>query len=556
MPYPSSLGNSDGGGGTGTQGPFSERPAGYWEGAEPQPAQIPASVANVSASSPSNAIPVLYVTTSAQLVTALATALSIGGALIQCSPGTYIGNFILPPKTVIDGMHPSLVTLTQANGANGDVVQGRNFLTLTGKAYAAGDYALGCPEAGVRNCTIDGNKANNATGYSIRMWGRATILDNVEVQNGPQGDIWTEFTDVDSFSDAAQKLEGRYYRIRSSNSGGDGWTFRGPHDSVIYGMESYNHAAWAFTSDSVANSYQGSARLWEHNSYLCTSGDVRTLNNGAILMYGGSMTGANVGTGFQSSAASGACKLIGVQVAGRLIYFDLRAQNHQIIANIANSPPGANSDIVKLNGCSGCQVILEGTTGDIGLGFNCNIVNAVTDNLNAVSGIVNAGLRTTLVAGIPNASSRIDLQTLGNGGNSARFQLGPTNQIYSSSGFHPAIPNSNGTLLPGGGTVNTGQSGGGTQNIDASTGWQFEYTVTDATAFTIANPTNPTTFGILNIVVFNNSGGAMGAITWGGNFHLAGGTFTNPATGKSRAISFQWVAGLGYIEISRSSADV
>lgn len=53
----------------------------------------------------------------------------------------------------------------------------------------------------------------------------------------------------------------------------------------------------------------------------------------------------------------------------------------------------------------------------------------------------------------------------------------------------------------------------------------------------------------------NNSGGAMGAITWSSKFKLAG-SFTNPAAGKSRFIEFIFDGGSHFYEVGRGSGDV
>lgn len=87
--------------------------------------------------------------------------------------------------------------------------------------------------------------------------------------------------------------------------------------------------------------------------------------------------------------------------------------------------------------------------------------------------------------------------------------------------------------------------------------WQT-ITVTNATAFTINQPTGTTlSAGItteMTIEVFNNSGGAMGAITWNGAFVFAGQTWTNPATGKRRFARFEY-NGSNWICTAMSPAD-
>lgn len=78
--------------------------------------------------------------------------------------------------------------------------------------------------------------------------------------------------------------------------------------------------------------------------------------------------------------------------------------------------------------------------------------------------------------------------------------------------------------------------------------------VTNGTAFTINNPTSSVTGMELVLEIRNTSGGAMGAITWGGNFKMAG-AFTNPANGQRRTISFVYT-GAHWLELHRAAADI
>ena len=97
-----------------------------------------------------------------------------------------------------------------------------------------------------------------------------------------------------------------------------------------------------------------------------------------------------------------------------------------------------------------------------------------------------------------------------------------------------------------------------TMATDASLGDHFSIGVTNASAMTISNPTNARDGMRLTYEIYNTSGGAMGAITWGANFRLAG-AFTNPANNKRRTITFypSTIAGTTYfIEESRAAADI
>lgn len=94
---------------------------------------------------------------------------------------------------------------------------------------------------------------------------------------------------------------------------------------------------------------------------------------------------------------------------------------------------------------------------------------------------------------------------------------------------------------------------GTTVATDAAVPGDMLLGVTDGVAFTLANPTNPGEGRTLTYFVVNGSGGAMGAITWGSDFRLAG-AFTNPASGNARVITFRYLGGL-WRELSRSAAD-
>lgn len=74
--------------------------------------------------------------------------------------------------------------------------------------------------------------------------------------------------------------------------------------------------------------------------------------------------------------------------------------------------------------------------------------------------------------------------------------------------------------------------------IDASLANSFVVTATSGIAFQFDNPTNPSVGQMIRIRLVNTSGGALGAITFGGQYKNA--AFTAPATGFSRTMEFYW----------------
>jgi len=125
-------------------------------------------------------------------------------------------------------------------------------------------------------------------------------------------------------------------------------------------------------------------------------------------------------------------------------------------------------------------------------------------------------------------------------------------QLHGATRFY-----SNGAQAALGGTAQAivlqTVSGAGTVSINAAAGDEQYLTVTTASAFTIGAPTNPTTGQLLTISIRNNSGGALGTITWNAAFKIA--TWTSPATANSRSIVFRY-DGSNWVERFRTPADV
>jgi hypothetical protein len=95
---------------------------------------------------------------------------------------------------------------------------------------------------------------------------------------------------------------------------------------------------------------------------------------------------------------------------------------------------------------------------------------------------------------------------------------------------------------------------GTTVSPNAATGRAFQIDVTNTTGFTIANPVAPLKGTRISFDIRNRSGGAMGTVTWGSDFNLAG-AFTNPAASKHRTITFLY-DGVSWVEQSRAAADL
>ena len=99
-------------------------------------------------------------------------------------------------------------------------------------------------------------------------------------------------------------------------------------------------------------------------------------------------------------------------------------------------------------------------------------------------------------------------------------------------------------------------SGSAAVGVYADEATNAEVNVTDATNITISNPVSAAHGYELVYSIRNNSGGAMGTVTFGSAF-VTTGAFTAPASTKRRLIAFRYdVAAAKWYELWRSTADL
>jgi hypothetical protein len=96
---------------------------------------------------------------------------------------------------------------------------------------------------------------------------------------------------------------------------------------------------------------------------------------------------------------------------------------------------------------------------------------------------------------------------------------------------------------------------GPTVAINAALGNEYRLSVTNGNAFTMANATNALIGQRLAVTIVNNHSSALGAVTWGSNYKLAG-PWVSPAPGFNRTITFRVDTATEWHEMSRTVADV
>lgn len=227
--------------------------------------------------------------------------------------------------------------------------------------------------------------------------------------------------------------------------------------------------------------------------------------------------------------------------------FDGPSEDSWFRVRVANNIGGGvgNGGIgLLLDGCRRCYAeidfcrILAGSGAATGVGFGganqwgTETVSPAIDNTIVIGEVLGDGNQSHIVA-----------TTGGNAINTIIFrQRAPTGVVQ---------PFNNIITVP----LVLGLTYGATVNTDALRSEFVTITVTNGTAWTLANPTNPTEGREIEYYIANNSGGAMGAVTFGAKFRLAG-AFTNPANGNARMLRFRYYRSNDvYVEVARSAAD-
>jgi hypothetical protein len=232
-------------------------------------------------------------------------------------------------------------TLKLKNGANQDVISQTNFASLTGKNSKYGLF-----RGEIRGCTIDGNKTGQtAASYGVRLYGHGLRMMDVTVRYAYSDGIYTEWGLDSTFATAFDDLEGFFSDIRSHFNNGNGWTFRGPHDSDFLNVVLYQNGGWGLQVQTLANTYNGNGHFSNINTFLNVTGGIYSNSS-----FDGSQIAAttNSGWGMWIASGAGSHNLTSSQFSGP-VGLEVDSPSQIISGSVVNSTTSA----LRLNGGSG-----------------------------------------------------------------------------------------------------------------------------------------------------------------------------------------------------------
>jgi len=328
------------------------------------------------------------------------------GGTVYFPPGTYLCNLRVGSFVSVRGAGAAFTVLKSVPGSNRDVIMGKNFMGLTGSTKMTPE-TRGDNYLYISDLTIDGNKLTNQTGCGIRIWGRSHIWQNLIVQNCPNDGVFTEFTTHDG-GETQDALEAFFDNIKCIQNGGNGWTHRGPHDSVLRNFVTFGNGGWGFRSEAAAGAYNGGIAGFSWNSWLNGTGSF--FFNASVSLSGATASGPLTGVGIELAGDAGSDLFTGILVSGHETGVLLRGTNHTFVGTIQNCHNADDTDGngMILDGIGTCSIDVQGVG-------NHNAIKVIseTGGPSIIRGRFDVPQGRTLVTGSFGASTTVELGSTG-----------------------------------------------------------------------------------------------------------------------------------------------
>jgi hypothetical protein len=327
-----------------------------------------------------------------------------------------------------------VTTLMLRNGANLDVVSQTNFAALAGTNSLYGLF-----RGEIRGCTINGNKINQTgASYGIRLYGHGLEMTDVFVQSAYSDGIYTEWGLDSTFATPSLDLEGYFTGIRSAFNNGNGWTFRGPHDSDFVEMALYQNGGWGMQVQ-TSGTYNGNGHLSNINAFLNTLGGVYSNSSldGSQIM----ATTAS-GWGMLIDSGAGSHNFSAAEFSGPT-GLEVRAPSQIISGNVVNTTAAG----LRLNGGSGNFTLQMFNN----TGYQIDFANEVGPSV--ISANSADAVPGTMFHNTPSQSDFVFFDFGGSSGN--RYTSLPVQTVHVA-GWAPQFPQSNSTMAVIGDATQTG----------------------------------------------------------------------------------------------------
>lgn len=149
----------------------------------------------------------------------------------------------------------------------------------------------------IKDVTIDGGDGKKPGVNGIEIYGLWFWLEDVSVERFSGDALVTQFIPSGSVHpDENDAMESYFTRVKLISNKGNGWTMRGPHDSIVSGMIVANNDGWGIDVLHKEDYYSGGG-LMLTNTHLYANGNGMRTESGANILAYGIESEANKGVG-------------------------------------------------------------------------------------------------------------------------------------------------------------------------------------------------------------------------------------------------------------------
>lgn len=229
------------------------------------------------------------VTNDSTAINAALTAASTTGGLVFLPPGTYLAtNLAVDSNVWLCGAGVDATKIKLPNSGNAPVIISKDFATHTGTNDTNSPVNFK-----ISDLSIDGNKANNTSGYGIRIHGANFAISRVRIGYCKTDGItseWSNSAGPPNTTGMTHSMEARLLDVEVHHCDGNGITWNGPHDTMASQVICWENATYGvrIQAKGVGTAFHGS-HIWG------AAHDVAWLiEGGACLLMGCSGEGASV----------------------------------------------------------------------------------------------------------------------------------------------------------------------------------------------------------------------------------------------------------------------
>lgn len=186
---------------------------------------------------------------SAAVQAAIDAAAAAGGGLVAFGHGTYCAKLTIKTGVHLRGCghKATILKLPNSSASGSDVIIGDDWAAQTGTDTGGGPYSWS-----IRDLSIDGNKANNASGgCGIKVYGRDFVLRDLRVRNCKSKGVLTEW--ATGFPGGGDAMESLWDNVKVHDCDGWGFDIQGPHDSFVDHCIAFNNAIGGFSATNKAH---------------------------------------------------------------------------------------------------------------------------------------------------------------------------------------------------------------------------------------------------------------------------------------------------------------